>query len=43
LKEEYRVQYVFYGPAERQLGPGLLLSQLQMVFQQGEVAIYRTF
>jgi len=43
LKEEYRVQYVFYGPAERQLGPGLLLSQLQVVFQQGEVAIYRTF
>ena len=43
LRERYRVQYVFAGPAERRLGPGPLLDQMPVAFKHGEVAIYRTF
>jgi YYY domain-containing protein len=45
LLDDYGVDYVFVGPAERQLyaGPGLdkFDAFLELVFQKGEVRIYR--
>jgi YYY domain-containing protein len=45
LLERYHVQYLFVGPAERRLygGPGLdkFDAFLELVFQQGQVRIYR--
>jgi hypothetical protein len=35
------VDYVFYGPRERELGDPAWLEALEIVFQEGEVAIYR--
>jgi hypothetical protein len=39
LREQYRIRYVFVGPAERALGNGL--STLEPIFRQGDVTIYR--
>jgi hypothetical protein len=39
LREQYRIRYVFVGPAERALGDGL--STLEPAFRQGDVTIYR--
>jgi hypothetical protein len=35
------MDYVFFGPAERELGSPSLLDGLDPVFQQGRVTIYR--
>ena len=40
LREEYDIRFVFVGPAERVLGNGGYLDEFEVVFQQGEVAIY---
>jgi uncharacterized membrane protein len=47
LLERYNVQYLFIGPVEQRLyaGPGLdkFDAFLELVFQQGDVRIYRCF
>jgi len=40
LRDEYDIRYVFFGPTERALGDGSYLDEFEIVFQQGEVAIY---
>jgi hypothetical protein len=41
LESRYSVGYVFFGPAERKMGPNELLAQMEPTFHQGEVTIYR--
>jgi len=41
FRERYRIHYVFVGPAERALGGGDRLDELEPLFRQGEVTVYR--
>jgi len=40
FEEQYHVDYVVYGPREKELGPEPALNGWGKVFQQGEVTIY---